>query len=109
MDGSARRGVPLLRWSPAPAGPGQPDDRVDKPDRFDPKINKAYSELTTHYGMLADTARTAKPKDKPRVERPMPYVRDLFWRGREFSRSSTCRPRPWLGVSRFPGGGSFGR
>ena len=26
-----------------------------------------------------------KPKDKPRVERPMPYVRDSFWRGREFT------------------------
>lgn len=26
-----------------------------------------------------------KPKDKARVERPMPYVRDSFWRGREFT------------------------
>ena len=24
-------------------------------------------------------------RDKPRVERPMPYVRDSFWRGREFA------------------------
>ena len=34
---------------------------------------------------LVDPARAAKPKDKPQVERPMPYVRDSFWRGREFT------------------------
>lgn len=58
---------------------------VDKPDLYDPKINKAYAELATHYGALVDPARAARPKDKPRVERPMPYIRDSFWRGREFT------------------------
>jgi transposase len=57
---------------------------VDKPDLYDPKINRSYAELAEHYGTLIDPARAAKPKDKPRVERPMPYVRDSFWRGREF-------------------------
>lgn len=57
---------------------------VDKPDLYDPKINRSYAELAVHYGTLVDPARAAKPKDKPRVERPMPYVRDSFWRGREF-------------------------
>ncbi len=58
---------------------------VDKPDLYDPQINRGYGELGTHYGTLIDPARAFKPKDKPRVERPMPYVRDSFWRGREFS------------------------
>jgi transposase len=58
---------------------------VAKPDLYDPKINRAYAELAAHYGVLIDPARAAKPKDKPRVERPMPYVRDSFWRGREFT------------------------
>ena len=58
---------------------------VTKPDLYDPKINRAYAELGAHYGVLIDPARAAKPKDKPRVERPMPYVRDSFWRGREFT------------------------
>ncbi|MFG2219412.1 IS21 family transposase [Streptomyces sp. NPDC048685] len=58
---------------------------VDKPDLYDPKINKAYAELATHYGALVDSARAARQKDKPRVERPMPYIRDSFWRGREFT------------------------
>ena len=58
---------------------------VDKPDLYDPKINRSYAELATHYGALIDPARAFKPKDKPRVERPMTYVRDSFWKGREFA------------------------
>ncbi|MFJ2954635.1 IS21 family transposase [Streptomyces sp. NPDC087270] len=58
---------------------------VDRPDLYDAKINKSYAELATYYGALVDPARAAKPKDKPRVERPMPYVRDSFWSGREFT------------------------
>lgn len=57
---------------------------VIKPDLYDPKINRAYAEMAAHYGCLVDPARASKPKDKPRVERPMPYVRDSFWRGREW-------------------------
>ena len=58
---------------------------VDKPDLYDPKINRSYAELAAHYGCLVDPARALKPRDKARVERPMPYVRDCFWRGREFT------------------------
>jgi hypothetical protein len=57
---------------------------VDRPDLYDPKINRAYGELAAHYGCLVDPARALKPKDKPRVERPMPYVRDSLWRGRDW-------------------------
>ncbi len=58
---------------------------VDRPDLYDPKINRAYAELAAHYGVLIDPARARKPRDKPQVERPMPYVRDSFWRGRQFT------------------------
>ena len=58
---------------------------VDKPDLYDPKINRSYAELAAHYARLIDPARAFKPKDKPRVERQMPYVRDSFWNGREFA------------------------
>ncbi|MCU1685139.1 MAG: Mobile element protein [Amycolatopsis sp.] len=44
---------------------------VDKPGLYDPKINLSYAELAEHYGTLVAPARAAKPKDKPRVERPM--------------------------------------
>lgn len=58
---------------------------VERPDLYDPKINPAYQELATFFGALIDPARARKPKDKPRVERPMPYIRDSFWAGREFT------------------------
>jgi transposase len=58
---------------------------VDKPDLYDPKVNRSYAELAAHYGCLVDPARALKPRDKPQVERPMPYVRDSLWRGREFA------------------------
>ena len=58
---------------------------VERADLYDPKLNRAYAELAEHYGTLVDPARARKPRDKPRVERPMPYVRDSLWRGRQFA------------------------
>jgi transposase len=57
---------------------------VIKADLYDPLLNRAYAEMAGHYGCLIDPARAEKPRDKPRVERMMPYVRDSFWRGRSF-------------------------
>jgi transposase len=70
---------------------------VDKPDLYDPKVNRSYAELAAHYGCLVDPARALKPRDKARVERPMPYVRDSFWRGREF----TSLPQMQAGAARW--------
>jgi hypothetical protein len=57
---------------------------VVKADWYDPQLNKSYAECAAYYGCLIDPARAAHPKDKPRVERPMPYVRDAFWVGEEW-------------------------
>jgi transposase len=37
---------------------------VDRPDLYDPKINRSYAELAAHYGCLVDPARSRKPRDK---------------------------------------------
>jgi transposase len=55
---------------------------VIKPDLYDPKINRAFGEFAVHYGCLIDPARVAKPRDKARVERMVPYARDSFFAGR---------------------------
>jgi transposase len=57
---------------------------VIRPDLYDPQINLAYGELAAFYGALIDPARANKPKDKPRIERPMPNIRDSFFAGRQF-------------------------
>jgi hypothetical protein len=56
-----------------------------KADLYDPQFNPGYAELAHHYGTIIDPARSAKPKDKPRVERMIPYIRDSFWSGRQFN------------------------
>ena len=58
---------------------------VMKADLYDPRINRAYDELAHHYGCLIDPARAGKPRDKPRIERMVPYIRESFWKGRSFT------------------------
>ncbi|MGW0751355.1 hypothetical protein [Streptomyces sp. NPDC002587] len=65
-----------------------PDDLqigVDKPDLYVAEDQQGVWPTPDHYGALVNPARAARPKDKPRLERPMPYIRDSFWRGREFT------------------------
>ncbi len=82
---------------------------VDKPDLYDPKVNRSYAELAAHYGCLVDPARALKPRDKARVERPMPYVRDSFWRGREFTSLERMQAEAARWSAEVAGGGSAGR
>lgn len=56
---------------------------VLRPDIYDPQLNRAYTELAEHYGVLLDPCRAGRPKDKPHVERAVPYVRESLARGRE--------------------------
>jgi len=76
---------------PARLVPDNLGSGVLKPDLYDPRINRGYAELAWHYGCLVDPARVAHPKDKPRVERMVPYVRDSFFSGRQFTDLATMR------------------
>lgn len=51
---------------------------VLKPDLYDPQLNPLYRQMADHYGCFIDPARPGKPKDKGKVERVVPTVRDLF-------------------------------
>ena len=55
---------------------------VAKPDRYDPRLNRAYGELARHYGVLVDPARVRHPRDKPRVERSNGYAQTSCFAGR---------------------------
>ena len=72
---------------------------VVQPDLYDPLLNRGYGELAEHYGCLVDPARGARPKDKARVERMMPFIRDSFWRGRSFAslKDMQTRAELWCG------------
>jgi hypothetical protein len=76
---------------------------VLKPDIYDPKLNRSYAELASHYQCLIDPARAAKPKDKPRVERQVPYVRDSFYRGRQFLGDEEMRQKAVVWCSEVAG------
>jgi len=51
---------------------------VIKPDLWDPKINRCFSEMAEHYGVFVDPCRVATPTDKGKVERLVPPARELF-------------------------------
>lgn len=51
---------------------------VIKPDLYDPRLNRSYSEVAEYYNFFIDTARVASPKDKPKVERDVQTIREAF-------------------------------
>lgn len=57
---------------------------VDEADPLDPKFNARFLEYAQARGLTLDPARVRKPKDKPRVERAVPYVREDFFDGEDF-------------------------
>jgi hypothetical protein len=57
---------------------------VDKADPVNPRFNQAFVEYAQARGFVIDPARVAKPKDKARVERSVPYVRRSFFAGEDF-------------------------
>lgn len=51
---------------------------VITPSSYDPTLNRTFAELCEHYGVMADPARVASPKDKGKVERFVQVARELY-------------------------------
>ncbi|MGY4103954.1 IS21 family transposase [Nocardia sp. R16R-3T] len=66
---------------------------VDKADATDPRLNDAFREYAQTRGFAVDPARVRSPRDKPRVERCVPYVRSNFFAGEQFQDLTDCRER----------------
>jgi transposase len=57
---------------------------ITKAEPTEPRINDTFLEYAQDRGFLIDAARVRHPKDKPRVERQVPFVRGRFFKGEEF-------------------------
>ena len=54
-------------------------------DAVNPQFTQGWLDYAGHAGFLTDPARVRSPKDKPRVERVVQYVRGNFWDGETFT------------------------
>ncbi|MBV9282896.1 MAG: IS21 family transposase [Chloroflexi bacterium] len=57
---------------------------VDDADALEPRLNQAFAEYAQARGFVIDPARVRHPKDKPRVERNVPFVRRSMFAGETF-------------------------
>ncbi|MCA9709888.1 MAG: IS21 family transposase [Myxococcales bacterium] len=57
---------------------------VDQADPCAPRLNTTFLEYAQKRGFTVDPARVRRPKDKARVERTVPYVRNSFFAGEDF-------------------------
>ena len=57
---------------------------VASADALHPVFTRGFLEYSQHRGFIVDPARVRHPKDKPRVERGIQYVRERFFKGGEF-------------------------
>jgi transposase len=53
-------------------------------DTLEPRLNQAFVEYAQARGFHVDPTRVRHPKDKPKVERAVPFVRNSFFAGETF-------------------------
>ena len=58
---------------------------VARADAVNPRFTLGWLDYAQHCGFATDPARVRSPKDKPRVERAVQYVRGNFWAGEDFA------------------------
>jgi len=57
---------------------------VDVADPINPKLTEGFLDYIQSRNFFVDSTRVRSPKDKPRVERGVSYVRDSFFKGENF-------------------------
>ena len=58
---------------------------VAGPDPLHPRLTRGFLEYSQHRSFIADPARARRPRDKPKVERGVSYVRERFYKGSDFN------------------------
>lgn len=58
---------------------------VTEADAVNPRLSQGWLDYAQHAGFVTDAARVKSPKDKPRVERAVQYVRGNYWAGEDFT------------------------
>lgn len=53
-------------------------------DPLHPRMTRGFLEYAQHRGFICDPTRVSHPRDKPHVERGVPYVRERFFKGGHF-------------------------
>jgi transposase len=62
-------------------------------DAVNPRFTAGWLDYAQHCGFATDPARVRSPKDKPRVERAVQYVRGNFFAGETFAGLADARAR----------------
>jgi transposase len=66
---------------------------VTDADAVNPRLSVGWLDYAQHAGFATDPARVRSPKDKPKVERAVQYVRGNFWAGENFPDLDTAQER----------------
>lgn len=66
---------------------------VTDADAVNPRLSTGWLDYAQHVGFGTDPARVRSPKDKPRVERVVQYVRGNFWAGEDFTDLADAQER----------------
>lgn len=64
---------------------------IKDPDALSPTLVPAFLDYVQARGLFVDPARVKRPKDKPRVENQVPYVRESWFDGEQFASLEEAR------------------
>ena len=83
--GSIARGGSSARWPKTIVPDNMTAIDQDRPTRSSPTLVAAFLDYAQARGIFVDPARVRSPKDKPRVENQVPYVRESWFDGETFT------------------------